>query len=534
MPSLRSILPRLSCLSILVACAGDSPTGPEPATTGITPSAPLTTDEPEAPTTDGPLACVPGERRCSLDQRTLLTCDDDGRELVASACGDDERCLADACLGPCELAVTTPSSIGCSFWARPEYFEQGEGIGGLIVANAGDAPATVELWRFPRGSSDEHLAADPVVLAPGETHAFAAPIQDWANASRFYTGDTYRIDSDRPIVAYQHSPLQSAYNNDAALLLPTHTLGTTYVAAAYPSMYGASYFRVIATEDWTTVEWTPPRDAAGDGLPIPFVPAGETGSLTMQRGDTLRVGASAIFEPDVALQDLSGTIIRADKPIWVLGGNPCANVPLGALACDHIDEVLFPLATWGRTYVAAHAPLRGEEAHPWRIFAGQGGVTVTSDPPLPGLPHTFAATGEWIELTLGSGVDAVFDADGPILPVHYLVGTTAGAGFGDPAMVQMVPVEQFLDHYVFATALGYETEIVQVIRRRGAAEVRVDGVVVGEYRGVGDFEIAEVVIAEGGHVAESDAPFGIIGVGYQLYTSYAYPGGMRLRPIQSP
>lgn len=537
MPAIRPTTPALLTFTALaftaLACAGDL--APDPATaadgaTSITAAGETTSSS----STGEPLACVPGERRCTGDQRALLACDDDGSALAELPCGDDERCLVDACLGPCDLAATTPSSIGCEFWARPEVFAEEAAIGGLVVANAGDAAATVELWHQPRGARDQVLAGGPVLLAPGASHAFAAPSQDWVNASRIYTGDTYRIVSDRPIVAYQHSPLASEYNNDASLLLPTHALGTTYIAAAYPSLSGASYFRVIATADNTTVEWTPPRDAAGNGLPIPFVPAGATGSLVLHRGDTLRVGASALDEPDVALQDLSGTIIRADKPIWVLGGNPCANVPLGAFACDHIEEVMPPLSTWGRTYVAAHAPIRGAEAHPWRIFAGAAGVTVASEPPAPGLPHTFTAAGEWIELTLDHGVDLVLEADGPILPVHYLVGSAAGAGFGDPAMVQMVAVEQHLRRYVFATALGYASEIVQVIRRQGGAEVRVDGEPVGDYRPVGDFEIAEVVIAEGGHVAESDEPFGIIGVGYQVYTSYAYPGGMRLRPIFTP
>ena len=36
---------------------------------------------------------------------------------------------------------------------------------------------------------------------------------------------------------------------------------------------------------------------------------------------------------------------------------------------------------------------------------------------------------------------------------------------------------------------------------------------------------------EGGHVAESDQPFAIINVGYTNFTSYAYPGGMKLDVI---
>ena len=46
-------------------------------------------------------------------------------------------------------------------------------------------------------------------------------------------------------------------------------------------------------------------------------------------------------------------------------------------------------------------------------------------------------------------------ADGPFMPVQYLEGEQGGAGTGDPAMYQMVPTEQFLDRYAFATACRY-------------------------------------------------------------------------------
>ena len=153
---------------------------------------------------------------------------------------------------------------------------------------------------------------------------------------------------------------------------------------------------------------------------------------------------------------------------------------------------------------------------------------ITTDPVLPGFPTTLA-DGEWFEFT--SSGSFVMTGDGPFMPVQYLAGQDGGAGAGDPAMVQMVPVEQFLDRYAFVTGTGYNVHYVHVTREAGAADVFVDGTMVTGYYAVGEYEVADWVISEGSHFASSDDAFGIVGVGYTGYTSYAYPGGLELEII---
>jgi hypothetical protein len=95
----------------------------------------------------------------------------------------------------------------------------------------------------------------------------------------------------------------------------------------------------------------------------------------------------------------------------------------------------------------------------------------------------------------------------------------------------MIPVEQFLDAYAFVTGTDYDVHYAQITRTKGGADVLVDGVAVGGYYTIGNFEVADKVIAPGAHLATSDMPFGIIGVGYTSATSYAYPGGLKLEII---
>jgi hypothetical protein len=95
----------------------------------------------------------------------------------------------------------------------------------------------------------------------------------------------------------------------------------------------------------------------------------------------------------------------------------------------------------------------------------------------------------------------------------------------------MVPTEQFLDRYVFVTGSGYTNDYVQVIRKKGGADVFVDNQMVGGYYAVGNYEVADHKVAGGSHLAESADDFAIMQVGYTNVTSYAYPGGLKLAVI---
>ena len=164
-------------------------------------------------------------------------------------------------------------------------------------------------------------------------------------------GGTHRVESDLPIVAYQHSPIAAVAHNDSSMLLPDHAQGRDYIVAAWGTALPSqpSYFNVVGLHDGTEVTWTPSQPTeAGAG-----VPAGNTGTPTtvvINEWDMLQVLAN----------DPSGTIIETSEPAWVVGGSPCTEVPLNLTYCDHLEEQLLPLDYWGQSYVGAHAPQRGE------------------------------------------------------------------------------------------------------------------------------------------------------------------------------
>ena len=470
-----------------------------------------------------PTNCVPGEVVCA-DAESTQTCKPDGSDYDAPVpCGANEGCQSDACMSLCAIAELSPRSLGCSFFARTMDNYYAVVADSVIVGNTHPSKtASVQLYVH-KGGVEAPVGA-PVTLAPGTVHDFQLTEPEIEAASELRADGAYRVSSDLPIVAYQHAPRGAQLTNDASMLLPEPALARNYVIASAREgtlhKNHRSYFVVIPVEDGTTVTWTPPVDTlAGTG--VPAVKAGQQGAIVVDRLHTLQVAAAYTV-------DLTGTYVSADKPIWVVGASACVSEPTGSYTCDHIEEQMIPIDYWGKTYVAARAPKRGAEKYRWRVFGGQDGATITTTPDVSGGPFVLGKG----EVKLLTATDHfVMTGTGAFMPVQYLESQTAGAGTGDPSTVQMIPVEQFLDRYVFATGSNYTKNYVQVIRKVGGAAVQVDGVPVANYLKVGNYEVADWPIAEGAHVAESADPFGIINIGYTDFTSYAYPGGMKLDVI---
>ncbi|WP_100793576.1 IgGFc-binding protein [Nannocystis exedens] len=465
--------------------------------------------------------CNPGQTVCEgLDAEKTCNAQGDGFEPPV-ACGATQECSIGGCTELCELIKSDPSSVGCVFRGNKmqNFAEEPTAI---TVGNVSKTKtATVAMYFYSGGA--EQMVAGPIQVPPGQSAKFdlTMPPQP-GTGSTLRVDSTFKVVSNVPVVAYQHSPIEAEAHNDSSMLLPDHAQQKNYIIAAFTPSLGAgqpAYFNVIGVEDGTVVTWTPPTPTlAGGG--VPAVAANQTGMITVNDYDLLQVSGGA--------NDVSGTIVTLSKPGWVVGAVQCVNIPANVTFCDHIEEQMIPIEYWGLKYVGAHAPKRGSEDYWWRVYASEDNTTITTEPLQPGFPVTLDK-GKFYQFSTQSSF--IFTGDKPFMPVQYLEGQDGGAGTGDPASYQMVPVEQFLDRYVFVTGIGYNPNYVQVVRDVGAPDVLVDGVVVSGYYTVGDYEVADWKIGEGTHLAESAAPFGIYQVGYTAVTSYAYPGGLRLKVI---
>jgi hypothetical protein len=365
--------------------------------------------------------------------------------------------------------------------------------------------------------------------------AFSSPPQGAALATK----GAYHLRSTVPVTVYQFNPLQYtkdgtfSYSNDASLLLPTNVWRTRYYTASwapYASVGYPSLFAVTATHDNTMVTITAKAATpASQGAPA-FAP-GVANSVMLNAGDVLELGSIQ--------GDLTGSLVDSDKPVQVISGHYCTNVPDNITACDHLEESMFPVDTLGTHYIVsapAVTSIPTGKVQVIRIIATGANTTLTYDPPQPGAPTTIAQAGGFAEIQNTAAAFSI-TSDQKVMVVQYMEGQDAGGATGDPAMTLAVPVEQFRTQYLFHAPTNYESNYVDVTAPVGSV-VTLDGAPL-DFMPIGTtgYSLARVYPLtagpnnDGNHSIQSTMAFGITVYGYGQYTSYWYPGGLNLNTI---
>jgi hypothetical protein len=533
----------------------------------------------------------------------------DGADVLAGQGGAgappfEEPNLSDSV--ECNAVEALQTSVGCDYWAvqMDARFAADNGCFVAFVANTSESQAKiavtfdqthVDLGAFAKipvgsGRSLTYASYDPEAgLAPGDVAILflagqysteppdgiatqdtlhcpvPAAIPEGAQLHGTGIGRAFHIQTNVPVVAYQMLPYGGgmAAVTGATLLLPTSAWDKSYVAA---NAYAASSdefglgpsMDIVAAEDDTVVTMVPRADV-GAGPGVRPAKAGEVVSYTLARGEVLQFTQG---------QELTGSLVSADKPVGLFAGHQCSNTPVNTPYCDHAEQQIPPVRALGSEYAAvAHRPrTSAPEPTPYRIIGAADGTVLSYEPAVGG-PATLAL-GEMVEFT----ADRPFvvrsqDAEHPFLVLAYMVGADGVAagygvfGYGDPDVSRVVPPAQFLDRYVFFTDPTYPETNLVVVRKRGEdgfADVTLDcaGPLEGwaplGQDGLYEFTRFDLVRHDfqpqgncntGRRVASSDEPFGLWVWGwgtpetqparlchefepnYSCYVSYAYPAG---------
>lgn len=501
--------------------------------------------------------CTPGEFTCAGDAGYTV-CNDQGTALGdMQTCPSGQLCDKDAgaCNDACAVVAKRQSSIGCEFWAvdmanvppRDAY------VYAVAVSNpSATDPVTVDVFDRNKNGTEQKLLSG--VIPPRQVKVFLVSGKS-NNQQGFYSGDAgflgtgiakgraFRIASDLPIVATQFNPLGGAlaFTTDASLLLPTHALGTKYYHLAWDEGLGVgSSLVAVATAEQTTLTITTTVD----------LPMGQNGLPPLKKGvpTQVQLGRYDYLQLSTSLGDLSGTQITADQPFALFGGHSCGQVPNKTVDfCDHLEEQIFPVDTWGTEYVAIRSPKRKSEDMMWRVLARETGAKVTFTPKPEGLDAAVKniPAGGFLEFSASS--DFRIESDSPILVAGYMYGCGATGDMscpGDPSMVLMVPVEQWLSDYVFLVDSSYTNDNAKLVRRamNNNVELGCLGPVPDDHwqaipgtpyvSAVVNINPGEAGCEPGTNTATTpETPFGIIVVGEAAGASYAYPGGMALKEI---
>jgi hypothetical protein len=511
------------------------------ATTDATDSSTSTT------TTTGPdLVCNPGQVQCSTET-AYEVCSDDGLSWGdAVECDEKNVCSSGACVTLCAKAEDALSSVGCEYYGVDANNDPVENFDvqpyAIVVSNV-DSQYTANV-QVQVHDGNQWNTLQEVMVGPKMLHQFDVPDRH-VNYTNINPRGAYKVVSDVPLIAYQFQPVngQSSFTSDASLLLPRNTLDQYYYVLGWgePS-FGAAQVNIVASEDDTHVKITPTTNVqAGGG--IPAINAGQEFDLPV-------LNEADVIQLDSPSGEFSGSYITSDKPIAVFSTHWCANVPQQSCCCDHLEEQVYGLQTWGTNYVAARWPVRSAntpEPSYWHLFAAEDNTTVHIDAnaEVTGLANKdfSMAAGELLEFAVGGTManpgDFYITADKPIYVMQYLSSsyTVSGVGTdkkGDPAMAQAVPVEQFRDDYVVLVPANWLYDFMVITKKTGST-VNLDGAAIDQnvftaVEGT-EWEVGRISVADGVHALDGDQAFGVIVLGYDSYDSYAYPGGLDQKQI---
>jgi len=325
------------------------------------------------------------------------------------------------------------------------------------------------------------------------------------------------------------------------------------------------------TQPGIAYEGDPNRQA-----PMPHMNPGDTKIFKIKQYDVLNL------ETDRPGADLTGTRVVADKRVAVFGGSEAANAPNTArcinidpvtsqgvcewdkkttcrtlLDCvnagfntccaDHLEQQMFPLKTWGSSYVASKSWDRGLSKDIYRIIAGADNTRIVLVPPQPGVVVPILQRGGFFEFESSGNFEVRAQDRKPILVGQFLaaqdapdpnvggVGTAGDAGTGDPAFMLLIPLEQYRTDFVVLAPAEYAANYINVTVPTGAS-VQVDNedIPPGFFTliGSGEYSVYRQLITPGTHTIRSSERAGVIVYGWDQYVSYAYTGGTDLQEIR--
>lgn len=461
------------------------------------------------------------------------------------------------------LSQVTRTSLGKDFWiAFPPTEHSNSGLLGVFISSVADAQVVIEA-RDRNGATSSQTVTTPagsVYEAAFSTAGYELRSASFPNGS---IGDcemprqqSVHITSNVDVAVY--AVVRDNNTSDAWMVLPTHSLGLDHRVLSYtseyaPSLFGGGFypsqFVVLATEDDTQVDIVLNTDGSRVGT-------GKTRSVTLQRGESyLLQAAVSASQPS---NDLTGTRVRATKPIVVLGSHYRAQVPILTTTAsrDVLVEQMQSIDVWGRQYVVPPLkpptisnPSGSNDVCLIRILTSVDSTQITVDGI--GTQIIPRAGGIW-ELPVSRG--RVISASHPVLvgvldrSANRIASVTNS---GDPSLMIIPPVEQYLSSYqtinIEPRENGrpvYDQHQLTVFAPLSAGGLSVDGNPVAPLTQIGssNYGYTHIDVSAGVHrsiaapdpVADTSAEFGILIYGYGPAESYGYTGGMAFEKLYQP
>ena len=310
-----------------------------------------------------------------------------------------------------------------------------------------------------------------------------------------------------------------------------------YLVLSYANRYAQTEFksiiRVIASTDNTQLTVHPAQKASTVEGGISLQKDTET-IFVQHRLDILTLASS---------NDLTGTVIRADKPISVYSGHECANIPEFMSSCSHLVEQMPPVRVWGYCYIASSFMGRRDGSYVKFVVAEDGTYVEVyeNDDALP--TYGPLNRGMYLERYLGPGRVLVLKANHPIMVAQFSSGAQldeVGAPFIIvlPSLSQLVSEVPFYSknitgvnyaHYITITVPSQYYNEGAIILDGDPIHSNVNSIIQSPGYICGNFTVISLEVDPGRHYLQHTTPgagFLLSVYGFAPGASYGYSPGL--------
>ncbi|XP_072028140.1 uncharacterized protein [Amphiura filiformis] len=320
----------------------------------------------------------------------------------------------------------------------------------LQITSVSDTTVSINI-SFPYLDDDDTIVTE---VLPGQFIIVDLPQEVMAVPKEHYQRGTVFVQTDGDIFVVAIAYIESAPNLASFNILPTSALNREYVIVDWPS--SADYYRaefvITSLHDETNIRYILTSTPIIPGSPREAV-------IQLQRYETVQ------FQVDKTTgRSLSGSRIWSDKPISIVAGCECADVPLLPItSCDYVAVHLIPFEKWGLFY--SLAPFGGRERSGYfvRIVAGRDDTLVTIGN---SYGQILLNAGKVYEQRILTENIITIAGTKPIFVVQYAPSHHID-DVGDSLMLIVPPIEQYINEVIsFAvfdsTAYRIEADYISI------------------------------------------------------------------------
>lgn len=139
------------------------------------------------------------------------------------------------------------------------------------------------------------------------------------------------------------------------------------------------------------------------------------------------------------LTDLSGTRITSNKPLTVVTGHQCGNIPTAYVYCEHISEQIPPTVDWDKTFLLTPYLFRTRQ---YFLVVSQADSTTVQHNCNEDLYTTNINAGQRYIFYTGSTAKCYLKASEPVMVTQMAPGNGLDK-IGDPAISLLPPMTKF-------------------------------------------------------------------------------------------